>query len=537
MLPCSIRHLLISQDQTLRTNLIENLDGEIFLTEHAIEQIHHTIESHLPHTIIVDTANTSLKPAFFFRIRTLFDIAEIPMVIIVHESNPDFEEQISLLSRVIIFHAQEESWNTLPTFVEILVDEYLRDPFYEQHPNLQTIHRLSQLWITQQSARIYYGRLNTDGTWQDGFGLTLHRGGVTTPNGLHDLDHVLCDPNPEIVLQSNNTLGDWLSVGESLYSALKHWTRPGFLRIRQWYSLQSRGTTSDVAKDLPLSLPTRKFLFGKHDPLDTIAARLRSLGIRNMQIESEIEILVRMGLYSINTNTVIEKSLEQHKQVNLPQVPAERWYSFLEDSLTEAWNQAQIPNKWKRFDWNASEEPTPQLERTLQQWTIFESLQSPDCQRTLCQLKDVAHETHQQIQRWHQAFQAHHPPNDSEQTDFWLALSAMGRNDHNTARQQLSEHEHPVLKGVFLWLQCMKDQQDKSAILVHFRKFNDILQQNHHRIPIFEAYACVMHMMLEHWPMAKSKVNTLHNSHQTRLLRNAIQNHHIPSALWVFHEW
>jgi hypothetical protein len=537
MLACSIRHLVLSQDQTLLSNLMANLEGEILMAEPTVNNIHAKIESHWPYTIIVDTANTPLDSAFFYRIRKPFDVAEIPMVIIVHESNPDFEEQLSLLSRVIIFHAHEEDWQTLPTFVEMLVDEYLRDPFYEQHPNLQTLQRLSQLWITQQSARIYYGRLNEEGTWEKGFGLTLHRGGVTTPNGLQDLEHVLCDPNPEIVLQSNNTLGDWLGVGESMYRALKHWTRPGFLRIRQWYSLQTRGPTSDVAKDLPLSLPTRKFLFGKHDPFDTIADRVRTLGLRNMQIESEIEILVRMGLYSIKTNTVIEKTIAKQEQENLPQVPPERWQQFLKDSLKDAWAQAQIPNKWNRFDWNASLEPTPQLERTLQQWTIFESLESPDCKRLLCQLKDVAHETHQQIDRWHNTFQVHRTPNNLEQIDFWMALSAMMRCDHNTACQHLSKHEHPVLKGLFLWLQCIKDQHDQSAILTHFRKFNEVLQNGNHQIPIFEAYACVMHMMLEHWPMANNRVNTLHNSHQTRMLRSAIQNRQIPSTLWVFHEW
>ena len=92
--------------------------------------------------------------------------------------NGDLEDALSFLSRVTIFHADQESWDTLATFAEMLVDEYLRDPFYERLPNLQTIERLSHLWIKQTSARIYYGRLNDTGEWTYGYSLNLYRGGL-----------------------------------------------------------------------------------------------------------------------------------------------------------------------------------------------------------------------------------------------------------------------------------------------------------------------------------------------------------------------
>ena len=106
---------------------------------------------------------------------------------------------------------------------------------------------------------------------------------------------------------------DWLSVGELLYTALKPWTKPGFLRIRQWYSLIPNGTKADIAKDLPLSLPTRKLLFGKFTANQCIADRLKTLGIRSVQIEAEIEILIRLGLYKIGANAEINMRKVKNK--------------------------------------------------------------------------------------------------------------------------------------------------------------------------------------------------------------------------------
>ena len=156
--------------------------------------------------------------------------------------------------------------------------------------------------MKQSSAQIYYGRLNDAGEWTDGYALTLYRGGLRGAHAQEAFQCLLCDPNPSIEVQPDTELGDWLSVGELLYTALKPWTKPGFLRIRQWYALTPNGTKADIAKDLPLSLPTRKLLFGKIAANTCIADRLKTLEIRSVQIEAEIEILIRLGLYRIEAN-------------------------------------------------------------------------------------------------------------------------------------------------------------------------------------------------------------------------------------------
>ena len=226
MIPCPVNTSLSSNPDVLHDNLSQYSRRTVSTCDPSLDAVVAHCTENLPHAIIVDTANPLHTAAWFFTLRKQFETSEFPIVVIVHDTDTALEEALSFLSRVTIFHAEEESWETLGTFAEMLVDEYLRDPFYERLPNLQTIERLSQLWIKQTSARIYYGRLNDTGEWIDGYSLNLYRGGLREAHSQEAFNNLLRDPNPSIEIIPDTDFGDWLSVGELLYTALKPWTKP-----------------------------------------------------------------------------------------------------------------------------------------------------------------------------------------------------------------------------------------------------------------------------------------------------------------------
>ena len=544
MLPCPVHYVLLSPNPTVHEKLSPLLEGNITNCELDLKTVVNHCMQYPPHTLIVDTEDTQVTSTWIFTLRKQFEAAAFPIVVILHERDAHFEESVAFLSRVTIFHAHEETWDTLAIFSEMLVDEYLRDPFYERKPNLQTIHQLSQLWMRQKSARIYYGRLNEDGTWIDGHRLHLHRGGLHSLTASEGFKHLLCDPNPTIELIDDTGFGDWLSVGELLYDALKPWTKAGFLRIRQWYALSPNGLKADIAKDLPLSLPTRKLLFGKFAENSCIADRLKILQLRSTQVEAELEILVRLGLYTLDPNASID---QQHSyiQKSLPHVPPERWAPFLVESLEEIRVRALSQNLWKRFEWNAEAPLQQQLDQTLHQLTLFKSIDTPDSRRSWDQISDIAHNTYTTLTRWAHTWSAFEPLSDDEYSVLFDALSSMRRMDVARALTILDSPEHPFLKGLQAWVHCnyafdISDRltvPDKSVIKDALLILTHVLDKAQKPVPRFEYYAVIMHMMLEHWPMATKRLQRLPNSHQKRSLDWAIRCKNIPRNLFAFHMW
>lgn len=535
MIPCPVQYLLLSSNSEVYDNLSRILEGTLSTCESSLESVVTQCTKILPHAIIVDTANPVFSATWFFSLRKQFETSEFPIIVIVHETNKALEEALSFLSRVTVFHAEEESWETLATFAEMLVDEYLRDPFYERLPNLQTIERLSQLWIKQSSARIYYGRLNDTGEWVDGYSLRLYRGGIREAHAQEDFDHVLRDPNPSIELMSDTDFGDWLSVGESLYNALKPWTKPGFLRIRQWYALAPNGTKADIAKDLPLSLPTRKLLFGQFEATTCIADRFKVLGIRSVQVEAEIEILIRLGLYRLETQADIQQDSISHKI--LPQVPQERWETFLQQALKDALSKSFAPNLWKRFDWTPERPLDEQYQHTTLQFAVFEDLIDPNSHRNLSQLYDIADQTHRTLTQWQHTWTSFIPLSETEYSDLFTGISAMRRQNIREALQSLANQTHPLLEGLRSWIHCQQNPSNKSLIRKELLSLTRILDSIDGSVWLFETYAVTMHMMLEHWSMAERRLQNLPNSHQKRSLDWAVRTRTVSPNLFVFHMW
>ena len=535
MLPCPVHYVLLSPNPTIHEKLSLLLEGNITQCALDMNTVVAHCTQHPPHTLIVDSADKRITPTWIFTLRKQFETSAFPMIVILHEHDTDFEEAISFLPRVTIFHAHDETWDTLATFAEMLVDEYLRDPFYERKPNLQTIERLSKLWMRQQSARVYYGRLNDEGTWIEGHRLHIHRGGLKGPAASNSFKHLLCDPSPIIERMDNAEFGDWLSVGELLYEALKPWTKPGFLRIRQWYALSPNDLKADIAKDLPLSLPTRKLLFGKFEVNSCIADRLKILKLRSVQVEAELEILIRLGLYILNPHSSIkEQSSSSNK--SLPHVPPERWEAFLAESLEDLRVRALSQNLWKRFDWNDNAPLEQQLDQTLHQLNTFKDVASPNGRRSWDQISDIAQDTYTTLKQWEHTWSAFAPLSEAEYSMLFDVLSSMRRMDAAGALEILDTAIHPLLKGLRIWIQC-QHTSDKSMVRNALLGLTEVLEAAQKPALLLEYYAVVMHMMLEHWPMATKRLQRLPNSHQKRTLDWAIRSKTLSPQLFVFHMW
>ena len=533
MLPCPVHYVLLSPNPAIQETLSPLLEGNITQCDLDMSLVVEHCTQHPPHTLIVDSADKRVNPTWIFTLRKQFETSAFPMIVILHEHDADFEEAISFLPRVTIFHAHDETWDTLATFAEMLVDEYLRDPFYERKPNLQTIERLSKLWMRQQSARVYYGRLNDEGTWIEGHRLHIHRGGLKGSAASNGFKHLLCDPSPIIERMDNAEFGDWLSVGELLYEALKPWTKPGFLRIRQWYALSPNDLKADIAKDLPLSLPTRKLLFGKFEANSCIADRLKILKLRSVQVEAELEILIRLGLYILNPHSSIQEQSPSSNK-SLPHVPPERWEAFLAESLEDLRVRSLSENLWKRFDWNDNDPLEQQLDQTLHQLKTFKDVASPNGRRSWDQISDIAQDTYTTLKQWEHTWSAFDPLSEAEYSMLFGVLSSMRRMDAAGALEILDTAVHPLLKGLRIWIQC-QHTSDKSMVRNALLGLTEVLEAAQKPALLLEYYAVVMHMMLEHWPMATKRLQRLPNSHQKRTLDWAIRSKTLSPQLFVFH--
>ncbi len=550
MLPTRIHHLFIGSGINLLDYISPCLEGTVLHIENTnIETIYNSIQEHWPQSIVVDATKgvtqdgSDLDAAWFFALRNSFAVAEIPMIVILDGPNPALEEKLTILPSVSIFRTDESrtpsneiNWYSLGTFVEILIDDALRDPFYDRKPNLQTLERISRLWTQQKSAQLFYGRLNEDGAWTDGYSLTLHRGGFSSLHDAYKLSHALRDPHPSIELLDANTMGDWLGAGEVIFTALKTWIRPGFLRFRQWYALIPNGSKADVAKDLPISLPTRKLLFREHQASDSIHNRLRTLNLRSAQVETEIEILVRLGLYRLESQTLQSKVSKQNT-TDLPSVPTSDWMHFLSTALEDTWLQAQHQNLWQRFHWNSTDSLEHQYKQSVEQWNVFNALEDPDNQRRLSQVQDWALDTKRQLQRWESMFELLGQPSTEEQSTLCAVLSVMRHQHPNDASARLQTETHPLLVALRCWINCIA-QSDASNVRNQLIELSKILDTHPSgALPLFEAYACGMHMMLGHWSMAQRRLQYLPNAHQTRMLRWNIQQRTLSPQLWIFTEW
>ena len=389
------------------------------------------------------------------------------------------------------------------------------------------------MWQENESAQIIYSRSLPDGSSEPGHQVRLYRGGIRQVRDKDRLIEALCDPDPVIKSVSDDVVGDWLTVAEILYHSLKHHTRPGFLRVRQWYGLLPTEQSSS-AKDLPMELATRKLLRQREHQSHSIAKRLQALGYRSTQIEVDVEILVRMGLYKLQVPEELNRS-SQRQTDDLPQIPPNRWHSFLRSTLQEFRHRTTQHNPWKAWNWDPSEAIEPQISTSKDQLRALEELSSLDDHRDLQIVRDHIDSVEQWLKRWQHCYHILGIPPDEEHKAMYDAFAHLKKQNLSAAINILESLAHPFPRAIYLWLKGSQVLDSPSEIRPILIELSGILDMGF--LPLFEAYASVLQMGMGHWSNADKRIQSLHSSHQKRALLWSCHRQQIDSNLWVFWQW
>ena len=514
MIDDTLQYLAVSQNDVLNDRLRQHFgDSVYFCTD--LTAVDNIVRQQWPQALIVDVESTEATARWCYDFRHQFPIAEIPLILFQQESNPLFEQQLSHLNRVSVL--SNSDLNSVTTFVDILIDAYVRDPFYEQQAQLLTLERVTQMWLNHNCAQLFYTRYTEDYTPQEGHCVPLVHGGVQTPLFLQSLQRLLKDPRPRIEVEENSQhLGDWLSVGEMLFEEIKRNIRPGFLRIRQWFALTPNPELGAIAKDLPISIQTRRLLQQDNTwHSKSIHDRIAALGFRNTQVEVDIEILVRLGLYQLQS-IAIQQDGQTNIVDDLPHIPPEQWTRCLEEALTEQLKRFNMVNPWTAWKWTPNRSLTEQRLHTESHWTVFDALSSIDARDTLCQLHDEMDALVHRLAQWQHCYQVLGQPSEEEDTIFWTAIRHLEQLNPDAAKDVLKDCTHPLPKGLYLWLEGCRVLNTPSQIRPIVAEMSSIVEKGH--LPRFEIYMAVLQMAMGHWSQAIKRLQTLPSSLQVRSL-------------------
>ena len=532
MIDNTLQYLAVSTNDVLNEHL-QALFGDAVQFCADLTLVEEAVRQQWPQALIVDVESVQASAQWCYNFRQQFPIAEIPLILIQQKSDPIFEQTLSHLNRLsILSHADLDS---VETFVDILIDAYVRDPFYERQAQLLTLERVTQMWLNHNCGQLFYTRYNDDYEGEEGHCVPLVHGGVQTPFVLQSLKRLLQDPRPNIEMEENSQyLGDWLSVGEMLFEEIKQNIRPGFLRIRQWFALIPNPELGAIAKDLPISIQTRRLLQQDHTwQTRSIHDRIAALELRNTQVEVDIEILVRLGLYELQST-----NLQQDDQTNslddLPNIPPEEWTIFLETALTEQLQRFTMINPWVAWNWTPRRSLTEQRSETESHWTVFDALSSIDAQDTLRQLHDEMDALFRRLRQWQHCYQILGQPSEEEDMAFWTAIRHLEQLNPNAARDALQTCTHPLPKGLYLWLEGRRVLDNPSQIRPLVAEMSAIVEQGH--LPRFEVYMAVLQMAMGQWSQATKRLQALPSSLQVRSLLWDCQRKslNMNDSNWVF---
>lgn len=514
MIDDTLQYLAVSQNDLLNELLRTHYGDALHICSDLID-VERTVCQRWPQALIVDVESTQATAQWCYTFRQNFPIAEIPLILFQEQSDPTLEQQVSHLNRLSILSGAD--LDSVTTFVDILIDAYVRDPFYERQAQLLTLERVTQLWLNHNCGQMFYTRFNDEYSPEEGHRVSLVHGGVQTPLVLKSLKRLLQDPRPTIEIEENSQyLGDWLSVGEMLFDEIKLNIRPGFLRIRQWFALIPNPELGAIAKDLPIAIQTRRLLQQDHTwQGKSLHDRIAALELRNTQVEIDIEILVRLGLYQL-TSTSLQQDGHTNTLDDLPNIPPEQWTRFLERALTEQLHRFAMINPWTAWNWTPNRSLKEQRLQIESNWTVFDTLSSIDARDTLCQLHDEMNALVNRLTQWQHCYSILGSPPEEEDTAFWTAIRHLEQLDPNAAREALTNCTHPLPRGLYLWLEGRHVLTTPSRIRPIVAEMSSIVEQGH--LPRFEVYMAVLQMAMGHWSQASKRLQTLPSSLQIRSL-------------------
>ena len=276
--------LLFSQDSLLCTRLDEQL-AQVGLTTQAFatpSALLHAMDQDLPHALLVDCA-----------------LPYSPAVTIIEAVS---ERCIAAQIPIIGLYEHRPIASHFPLRMQVP-----RDPLPNDFP--QHLLRLCQQHHRhREGGHVHPHTLTTLATaWRQGWSGLLHAaddtapialcdGGVIDPNDIPALEQVLTQTNVRFSRETVDGLGDWFSVGHLLYTAAQECGQEDFYRTHHRMTLCAEPCESR-ALALPLCTETQQLLQDRRTTALPLHRRLMALRIPGAAVETDLEVLWRLGLY------------------------------------------------------------------------------------------------------------------------------------------------------------------------------------------------------------------------------------------------
>ena len=240
------------------------------------------IQKRYPHIIFIEDLNPQQTILCTSKIRSSFSEADIPIVILsAHDWTTTQKDSLSLLNQSYRLSTSLPS-DQIKNQVDLLLDMNYFDRS-DERCHLHALGLLIQIFREDKNGEL--GNPNRS--------IPIRDGGVVSYNAEEELILFLQEDQPFFSQTNDSGLGDWLLVMDMIWKELSKFVMPGFLSQRKNLGI-SVSTKNDKLFALPLHNKTIQFLF-ETDPQHAIIERLKTLQLAQSEIESDIEMLYRMG--------------------------------------------------------------------------------------------------------------------------------------------------------------------------------------------------------------------------------------------------
>lgn len=535
-------YIVLSKD-TENTNKIMSLLSTVNIEKHPQPQFDNAKQilqyfeqqnPYFPEILMIDAGDSTDFFEVVWQVRNRFPLANIPIIFIVSTTKRAEDLHNVENTKVVEWTHVEKS---LATFVEIALDENFLDPYsVPYHP--YTVSLLVNIWKNATTCSLLLPNHRS---------IEILSGGVQDPIDIQYIQDIISQPPPVLLHKTTSStisaMGDVLTLGEILFQTIRKNSRSGFLRIRKWLCIHTTETNQHVIKDLPISIELRKFLFTT-DRNDTILQRLRTVGLRITQIETEIEILYKMQLLTFSFPEEVHTVETGVITDNTPMVPQHRWRDFLSNTLYHEWQKRENPNPFVAFAWNPQQNIELQITETLERYRVFQDLTDAISTRRYTQLVEYLEYIKCWLPRWVHIFSRYGIPDSASMDTYFLCIRYLQQQQFSLARDTITNMSSPTTLSSILcaWSQfCVHPKEHAKESLETLQYIaQKTLSESSTIDPWIQSYIATIEAFLGNWYVAQTRVEKIlhtHNSLQTRQLLWMIQKKEHSNNIWVYRDY
>ena len=251
-------------------------------TFHNPTDVANAVRSGLPGALIVDLGG---RPRDAVRIiedtHRAFPAAQVPIVAL-HDGRT-VSERLAVALQVDRNHLPTDLGRRVRTVIAV-----------HQNPD---IHGQAHPYALELLARVWRQALSGHAVIE-GTSVTIAfcDGGIINPDDIPALEHALTQRGLSFNPDNTFGLGDWYTVGQTLYNAARTRTGEGFFTRNRKLVLKAR-PHADRAEQLPLREATLSLLGDRRTLAMPLARRLASLQIPPAHVEQDLEVLWLLGLH------------------------------------------------------------------------------------------------------------------------------------------------------------------------------------------------------------------------------------------------